>query len=368
MNKMIPTVKARNSTQVEPMSCLIFNSFEYDVQVNTQRQISFVASDDHSLAYRLIQENNLVEFDGQDYIIEQINRGYVNGYATVSVTALHIYTDSNRIIKYEQNSGVKTYSVQDVLNFYFSGNRLGFTTQVVGDFPRKQIEGLGGNSAFEGLAKIVSTWPDAVIDHDNKKIVVYQHSQKVKHRGNRLSYGHNSDNISLSTDISQMINSYYVEGGRDNKDKPYFPAHLVKDEASIAKYGEWPGGILSDDRFHNAHDMDNYARSHFILDPPLNITVDYKGHEQPTLNELKRFEIIESGYVTDVEVVGYSCFPYDPSQTTKVTLNSLRKTILDYFNVQRKQQKVVTHDSQQINQQIKNTLNQGLAWDWRGNE
>ncbi|WP_220673126.1 prophage endopeptidase tail family protein [Weissella viridescens] len=368
MSINVPKVKTRDCTQIEPLSCLNFNSFQYDVQVNTQRQISFVASDDHSLAYRLIQENNLIEFDGQDYIIEQINRGYVNGYATASVTALHIYTDCNRIIKYEQNTAVKTYTVQDVLNFYFSGNQLGFTTQVIGDFPKKQIEGLGGDSAFEGLAKIISTWPEAVIEHDNKRIMVYHHDQKAKHLGNRLSYGNNSDNIVLSTDITQMINSYYVVGGRDDKDKPYFPAHFVKDSASISKYGEWPGGILSDDRFHDAQAIDNYARSQFVLEPPLSVTLDYAGHGQPLLNELMRFEILETGYVTDIEVVGFSCFPYDPSQTTKVTLNSLRKTILDYFHLQRKQQKVVTHDSQQINQQIQNTLNKGLAWDWRGNE
>lgn len=383
MLKQVVKVKTRDSTQIEPLQCIILSSFQYDEQVNTQRQISFVAKNDYSLGYGLIQENNLIEFDGQDYIIQQLNRSFVNGYPTVNVTASHIYTDCHRIMQYKQVENEKTYSVQDVLNFYFSNNHLGFKAEAIGSFSKKKIEGLGGDSAFDGLGKIVSSWPDAVVTHDNKHIVVYQHNECTKHLGKRLSYGHNSDNIQLNTDVSAIINSFYVTGGMkeekvtvgngkhkktETKQVPYFSSHLVKDDQSIAKYGEWSGGILNDERFHDATAMDKYAKSKFVLEPPLSITLDYKGNERPVINEIKRFEILETGYVTDIEVVGYSWHPFDDSQVTTVALNSLRKTSLDYFRAQRRQQSLVKKQGGVISKEIQNTLNQGLAWDWRGNE
>ncbi|WP_419155244.1 prophage endopeptidase tail family protein [Weissella minor] len=376
-------VKTRDSAQIEPLQSIVLPSFQYDEQVNTQRQISFVAKNDYSLGYSLIQENNLIEFDGQDYIIQQLNRSFVNGYPTVSVIASHIYTDCHRIMQYKQNENEKTYSVQDVLDFYFANNHLGFKAEAIGSFSKKKIEGLGGDSAFDGLGKIVSSWPDAVVTQDNKHIIVYEHNQRVKHLGKRLSYGHNSDNIQLNTDVSAVINSFYVVGGMreekvttgssknrktETRQVPYFPSHLVKDDKSIAKYGEWSGGILSDERFHDAVAMDKYAKSKFILEPPLSITLDYKGGEKPVMNELKRFEILETNYVTDVEVVGYSWHPFDEGQVTTVTLNSLRKTSLDYFRAQRRQTAFANKQGNVISQEVKNTLNQGLSWDWRGNE
>ncbi|KRN77501.1 prophage endopeptidase tail family protein [Weissella minor] len=383
MLNQIVKVKTRDGTHIEPIQSIVLPSFQYDEQVNTQRQISFVAKNDYSFGYSLIQENNLIEFDGQEYIIQQLDRNFVNGYPTVNVTASHIYTDCHRIMQYKQNEKAQSYSVQDVLNFYFANNRLGFTTKVVGSFSKKKIEGLGGDSAFDGLGKIVSSWPDAVVTQDNKHIVIYQHSERTKHLGKRLSYGHNSDNIQLNTDISSIINSFYVVGGTkeekvttgnsknkktETKTVPFFPPHIVKDEKSIAKYGEWSGGILNDERFHDAKAMDDYAKGKFVLEPPLTITLDYKGGERPIINELKRLEILETGYVTDIEVVGYSWHPFDDGQVTTVTLNSLRKTSLEYFRAQQRQQSLSKKKSNAIAQEIQNTLNHGLAWDWRGND
>lgn len=363
----IVTVKSRLTNVEEPIDCINWVSFQYNVERNQLRQITFTAEYIGSVSYALLIKNNIINYQGQDYVITERDENFINGYSTINIVATHIYTESRRIIKYESIDSKKTYSVRDVLKFYFDNNKFGFTYEVVGDFESHQIEGLGGDSAFEGLAKIVSTWSDAIIWHDNKRIIVYHRDKIVKNKGNQLAYLHNIDNIVISEDMSTIINAYKVIGAKDNDDKEYFPAHIVRDEESIENYGEYSGGNLEDDRFKDVNKMDQYAKTQMVLKPILSIQVEITDSSfMPEINELIHLSILEKGISTNIEVVGVLSYPFDPSQKTQVTLNSLKKTTIDYFNQLNNIQKHSEKTNNDVTNNIQKTLNNGLNWDWRG--
>ncbi|GAK32061.1 putatibe phage protein [Weissella oryzae SG25] len=366
----VVTVKSRDDASEVPLTCIVWNSFQYDEQRNSQRQITFIAEKDGSIGYAMLIKNNIVNFNGQNYVISIRDANYLNGYSSVTITALHIYTEARRIYKYEAIDGTKTYSVNDVLDYYFKDNNLGFTYKVIGDFEGKEIENLGGDSAFDGLDKIVSTWSDAIITHDNREITVNSHDSIVRNFGNQLAYRHNIDNLVLEEDMSTVINMYRVIGAKDDNEKYYFEPHIVRDDESIAKYGEYSGGNLEDERFKDANAMDNYARKQMVSDPTLVITGDMTDVSEfvPKINELLHLSIIEDSISTDIEVVGITVFPFDNAQLPQITLNSLKRTVNDYLNqminIKSNSNKITSN----ISGDIQKTLSNGIIWDWRGND
>lgn len=368
MASKVVTVKSRDNASEVPLTSIVWNSFQYDEQRNSQRQITFIAEKDNSLGYALLIKNNIVNFDGQDYVISTRDANYVNGYSSITITALHIYTETNRVYKYEAVDGSKTYSVNDVLDYYFRDNAFGFTYKVVGSFETKEIENLGGDSAFDGLDKIVSTWSDAIITHDNKEITVNNHDSVVKNMGNQLAYRHNIDNLVLEEDMSTLINMYRVVGAEDENEKPYFEPHIIKDDTSIAEYGEYSGGNLEDDRFKDSNAMDAYARTQMVLQPTLVVTGDMTDVSEfmPKMNELLHLSILEDNISTDIEVVGITTFPFDDSQLPQLTLNSLKKTVNDYLNQVVNNKNSSSTNRSGISGDIEKTLNNGISWDWRG--
>lgn len=370
MAKQIVTVKSRDYTSEVPLTSIVWNSFQYDEQRNSQRQITFIAEKDNSLGYSMLIKNNIVNFDGQDFVISTRDANYLNGYSNVTITALHIYTETRRIYKYEAVDGTKSYSIQDLLDYYFKDNKFGFSYKVVGDFPKKDIENLGGDSAYDGLDKVVSTWSDAIVTHNNKEIIVYKHDDLVKTVGNQLAYRHNIDNLVINEDMSSIINMYRVIGARDDNEKYFFQPHIVKDDESIKKYGEYSGGNLEDDRFKDSSKMDIYAKTQMVLEPTISITGDITDISEftPRINEILHLSILEDDISIDIEVVGISTHPFDTAQLPQLTLNSLKKTVLDYLNQELSIEKVSNKITKGVSADIQKTLNNGIIWDWRGQE
>lgn len=65
-----------------------------------------------------------------------------------------------------------SYKIDDVLKYWLDGNNLGFSYQVIGDFPSSRIEQLSDGSGTDMLSKITDHWPNAIIYPDNKNIRV----------------------------------------------------------------------------------------------------------------------------------------------------------------------------------------------------
>lgn len=108
----------------------------------------------------------------------------------------------------------------------------------------------------------------------------------------------------------------------------YFDDFMVEDKDSIAKWGEHPAADMSDDRFHDKNAMEAYVRSKFQLEPLISGTANESSNIKPDIGEIRRLEVKTVKLVTEVMIVGFTWYPFDPTQQTQLTLNNLPYSIL----------------------------------------
>lgn len=303
---------------------------------NNTYQLAFTAYlADNALAFEMLDTEASVFFDGEEYIIKQSSVEAQEGFITKQITATHVYNELVRIRQRNANTGTKTYSVDDVLSYYLKGNQLGFTWEVHGNFDKQQITDLGGDSAKDGLSKIIDTWPNAVIYPTRKVIRVYEIESFRKYLGGRIDYLHDTSDVQLESDSTEIVNQVMAigkekDGGDSDKPAYYFDPFLVTNQDSVNKWGLHPGEDVSDDRFTDKAAMEKYVLSQMTAEPSLSITITSEVNAKPTAGEVMRLEVRPMTFVTNVEVVGYTWYPFSKTQPNSITLNNSARTILDY--------------------------------------
>lgn len=326
-------VKGLNSTTREPLNYYPNGTFIVSWEKNSIWQLQLTAINDNSLAYAMLESEASLFWKNQEFIIKQCEASYQDGKASKQIVATHVYSEIQRIRQSSVKPGTLTYTVEDVLSFGLSNNELGFTWKVVGNFASQQITDLGNCSGKDIISKIIETWPEAVVFPDNKQVIVYHQDNFVSNDARRIDYLNNANEIKLSYDSTGIINKARVFGKEKNDTETttyYFDPFVVENTNSISRYGVHWGEDISDERFTDADSMRAYALSRLIPEPALTIEVSLMTNEEPIPGDIRRLEVREDGYVTEVEVVSYQYYPLDSNQVTQVTLNNRARTILNY--------------------------------------
>ncbi|MHC3377747.1 phage tail protein [Ligilactobacillus equi] len=210
------TVRAKNRTECEvlsPATCVIWSTFYVTWAVNQSWELHVTLMDDSSLAYELADIEGSIFFDNQEYIIKQCGPDYNLGANTKELTCTHVYNQLSQIRKTESNEDEKTYSLEDVLNFFLDGNKLGFSYEIHGAFENQRIQGLGNGSGMDMLSQITSTWPKSVIFPRNRVIRIYDEDSFYHDYGNRIDYLHDTKEVKLTIDSTSLTNIVYCVGG-----------------------------------------------------------------------------------------------------------------------------------------------------------
>ncbi|NDO57207.1 hypothetical protein FMM70_04265 [Lactobacillus reuteri] len=122
----------------------------------------------------------------------------------------------------------------------------------------------------------------------------------------------------------------------------YFQPFTLTDEHSKDEWGLHPASsILQDDRFKDANAMREYARTQLVLEPSVSIEIVLNTNEMPIPGEQVYLTIPEvddrtllgetdtqHAYNTKVTLVGYTWYPYNPSQGTDNIYQNLPATLL----------------------------------------
>lgn len=132
-----------------------------------------------------------------------------NGNTTTKTTVTK--TDET---KEDSDENQVEYHIEDVLKHWLDGNQLGFSYQVIGDFPTARLEELADGSGTDMLSKITEAWPNAVIYPDNRNIRIYAQDQFYKDHENRLDYEHNTTEFKWSYDSTSLTNEVMCIGGK----------------------------------------------------------------------------------------------------------------------------------------------------------
>src|SRR5699024_12489709 len=98
----------------------------------------------------MLQNEAIILWKGQKYVIKQSTIKSDNLMLTVDVTAKHIFMEfqNHYILKDLENEEMNsdatdedkpTYSLEQYMNFGFTGNVLGFTYEIIGAFKERYV-------------------------------------------------------------------------------------------------------------------------------------------------------------------------------------------------------------------------------------
>lgn len=218
-------VQDRQGTRGEILIDFDPSSFKYEYEINNERAVSFTAykTNVNADVFNMLQNEAIVSWKGQKYVIKQTQIKSGNITLTVEVTAKHIFMEfqNHYILKDLENEEMNnednededkpSYTLEQYLQFGFNGNKLGFTYQIVGDFNKRVIiDELGNKNGMEYLVEGAELF-DYIYFADNKKIYIYAPNKFYKMAEEIIRYKYNTDEVSASvttTDLKTYIRGY----------------------------------------------------------------------------------------------------------------------------------------------------------------
>lgn len=310
---------------------------------DNEYSLTFTCYVTNSYGYTLLTNENIIEFRGQQYVIKTYDPQFSSGYDAIQITATHIGFECQYIVHMMQKKGDVSMSIQDALHLLFDGNVKGFTWEVKGNFDKKTLTDFGNVDAKSGLSTIKETW-DCEVTFDNKKVTVWSQDEYLHKINKTIRYRHDTDTIQLTGDSTSIVNKLYCVGATGDNDKPkYFAPFWVMDNDSINKWGDKTGALYSNDKVTNKNDMIKAAKATMQLNPTFSITVTYYGTDIPEFGSQVYLEVLPMNIKEWVEITGYKIYPFDPTQSGEIDLNSLKPNILS------------------INNSLKNTVDKAIA-------
>ncbi|WP_338230943.1 prophage endopeptidase tail family protein [Lactiplantibacillus paraxiangfangensis] len=218
-------IRSRDGQHEELLVSYDRTSKHFTWKRNQDFQIEFTAFNDESVAYQLLQSENLVLYRDQLYVIKNVQFSGYGVTAAVSVTAVHIYKEAKYIRDDpdpDNDNSTKKIKItpKGILKRRFDGNKLGFSYEVIGDFNARSIafSGVMSGSAADALDLITSKW-SAVIYPDNKTIRVYSLAEFKHQTNNDIIVGYDTSDLPGSSDSTDLTNVIMCYGKKNDLDK-----------------------------------------------------------------------------------------------------------------------------------------------------
>ena len=224
------------------LTCFLKSSMQYQYEDNQTNQLQFVAYNDGSPSFAYIANESIISFNNDLFIIKNVEED-TSGADLYTVTAIqYVNSEIGRVMQRNIRSGVLTYAVEDVLDFYLNdkvANPFGFSYRVYGSFDKQQIENLGGSTGKDMISKITETWPGTIIYPQGMTINVFSPEAFCENRGRRIVYEYNSSDMKLIEDSTGIINQVRcigatVETDNDNSTDAGTSEQLSESTETIA--------------------------------------------------------------------------------------------------------------------------------------
>lgn len=109
---------------------------------------------------------------------------------------------------------VPTYTLKEYLEYGFKDNPVGFTYEIIGEFPqRKEIKEIGGKNLLEHLSDGSEIF-NYIYFATNKHIKIYSTSTYYEYADFPIIYSHNTDELKVSTDVKKLETYIAGYGGK----------------------------------------------------------------------------------------------------------------------------------------------------------
>lgn len=359
-------VQDRKNQYDETLTCIQRDSWDHDIEMNQTDQIDFTVSNDGTIGYQLLENENYIFFSGQQYRIKQTEKDDSGYDIKRTITTTHIRFDAQYVYQYEKHKGSWTVGPADLMSFVFDQNDLGnhgFTWTIIGDPPKVEVTDYGECSGQDCINDCCEKF-NMVVTADNKHIFLTVMENFVKKVNASFKYLYNTPEFQAAIDTTELQNIAKCYGKTkekedttnssddgssdipdsaddatnvDTKDATddddteyYFAPFIVRDEESIKEWGERPGPPIIDERFTDPEAMCQYALATMKSEPDLQITLNFSGEEKLELGNMLYIVVQPENFVTWVTVTGIKNNVFVRPINSEITLENKRQNLVDY--------------------------------------
>ncbi|MEB8409277.1 phage tail protein [Enterococcus faecium] len=304
------------------------STFTENWQENETWEISFtiVKTKFNELAFDLVDYENSVFFNGQEFIVKQMGVSAEGAAITKTVTATHIYYTMQDGFQYDTITGAR--SINQLLAHVFKPDNRGFTWNVVD--PNKKFlpveqENFGNGNYLKLVEEILKDY-DAIVIPDNKNLTFFPRSEYGKKTEEQIRYKYNTDSVKF--DIDTLNLKTQIKGfGKKKEDDTYYFTPITYTSKQSEKWGIRVQSPVSDDRYTVSGNMLERLKQDLQDYPTITGTVTMKWRVEPNKGDYVAFVYEPLGVNTYIQVVGIKTYPAIPNKPPEITLSNTKKTM-----------------------------------------
>lgn len=304
------------------------STFTENWQENETWEISFtiVKTKFNELAFDLVDYENSVFFNGQEFIVKQMGVSAEGAAITKIVTATHIYYTMQDGFQYDTITG--TRSINQLLEHVFKPDSRGFTWNVVD--PNKKFlpveqENFGNGNYLKLVEEILKDY-DAIVIPDNKNLTFFPRSEYGKKTEEQIRYKYNTDSVKF--DIDTLNLKTQIKGfGKKKEDDTYYFTPITYTSKQSEKWGIRVQSPVSDDRYTVSGNMLERLKTDLQDYPTITGTVTMKWRVEPNKGDYVAFVYEPLGVNTYIQVVGLKTYPALENKPPEITLSNTKKTM-----------------------------------------
>ena len=304
------------------------STFIENWQENETWEISFtiVKTKFNELAFDLVDYENSVFFNGQEFIVKQMGVSVEGAAIAKTVTATHIYYTMQDGFQYDTITG--TRSINQLLAHVFEPDNRGFTWNVVD--PNKKFlpveqENFGNGNYLKLVEEILKDY-DAIVIPDNKNLTFFPRSEYGKKTEEQIRYKYNTDSVKF--DIDTLNLKTQIKGfGKKKEDDTYYFTPITYTSKQSEKWGIRVQSPVSDDRYTVSGNMLERLKTDLQDYPTITGTVTMKWRVEPNKGDYVAFVYEPLGVNTYIQVVGIKTYPAIPNKPPEITLSNKKKTM-----------------------------------------
>ena len=304
------------------------DSFSVSWQQNETWELSVTVPETkrNQIAFDLIDYENYVVFDGQQYSIKQM-RPYASGSQIYKdVVATHVYYTIQDGWQYDTISGTK--SINDLLTHIFKAGNRGFSWEVVDPnnlFLKKEQENFGNNNYLNLINEILEDY-GAVVIPNNKHLVFYPISEYGNITEQQIRYKYNTDEVSF--DIDTYALKTQIKGfGKKKEDGSYYFNPVTYTSPESKKWGIRIQGPIEDERYTIQNNMIEYLKQQLHDYPDVSGSVTLKWAVSLNKGDKVLFVYEPLNISTYIQVVGITNHPAIPNKAPEIVLSNTKKTM-----------------------------------------
>lgn len=304
------------------------DSFVENWQQNETWEVSFNVSrtEINSYTFDLIDYENSVLFNGQEFIIKSMTTSGEGAQVTKSITATHIYYTIQDGRQYDTVTG--TRSISQLLTHIFNAGARGFTWEVVD--PNKKFltveqENFGNANYLKLIEEILSDY-DAVVIPDNKRLTFYPRAEYGEKVEEQIRYKYNTDSVKF--DIDTYALKTQIRGfGKKKDDGSYYFSPITYTSPESEKWGIRIQDPVEDERYTVAVNMTERLKKDLQDYPSISGSVTLKWRITPKKGDYVPFIYEPLNIRTYIQVVGLKTYPALPNKPPEITLSNTKKTM-----------------------------------------